>query len=670
MKKFLFFIPLLLFLAFPLSAFASAGSFDPSNITFDTQTLTFDLSNLNPSYGGWSVTNIDIYNNDLSNNIYSTSNNPSNVNCNSTLTHCSANMVFYRGSGFDMSQVHLLVWLNGAPIPYYLSPTIDMSSFPTPTPSPTPTATPTPTPLPQFNLTGNVYVDANSNGVKDTGESNYQALSVDTGGNASGTSQHTAPTDANGNYSFTNVPYGNYWISLAVPSGYMGTTKALVNVIINDNTTENFGIVQQTSNPTVFSDDFTDTDGTPLNTHNSAWQLLSGTTMPVIQNNTLSGGAEIGLPNIDLTDQCASYDFQYPSHGIVVLYAWRILNQYYGYGAYLNQNSSWNGSGGYDFAMVRAPSNTYFSGGFTFPTSALITGWHNFKLCAIGSQITAYLDNSVLNSVTDTHFTHGITGANLSTGNYIDNFKLTTTNRPPSVGAITVSPNPVQVNTATTASASFTDPDTADTHNNSGTYWNWGDGNTTTGTVTESGGSGSVSDSHIYSTAGVYTVTLTVTDNHGASGQSTFQYVSVYNPTSQGLFTAGQHFTSPAGAYTANTSLTGTVKFGLSYKYQGTMPASDRQFTMNFPAASLNFNAITISSLVIANSMATLTGTGNINGGSHTYNFLVTGVNGGGIRIQITDPSNNNAVIFDTQPGDPTTATPTTSVTGNVIAHN
>lgn len=71
---------------------------------------------------------------------------------------------------------------------------------------------------------------------------------------------------------------------------------------------------------------------------------------------------------------------------------------------------------------------------------------------------------------------------------------------------------------------------------------------------------------------------------------------------------------------------------------------------------------------VIANSMAALTGTGTINGGSQTYNFLVTGVNGGG--IQSTNPSNNNAVIYDTQPGAAATATPTTSVTGNVLVHN
>ena len=241
---------------------------------------------------------------------------------------------------------------------------------------------------------------------------------------------------------------------------------------------------------------------------------------------------------------------------------------------------------------------------------------------------------------------------------------ITNTNSAPTVGAITVSTNPVQVNTAITASAPFTDLDTTDTHTAS---WNWGDGNTTTGTVTESNGSGSVSDSHTYTSAGVYMLTLIVTDNHGASGQATYQYVSVYNPTAQGLFSAGQKYTSPSGAYAANTSLTGDVKFGLSYKYQGSVPVGNRQFSMDFNVANFHFNATTVSSLVISNGIGTLTGTGTVNG-SGTYNFLVTGSESAStIRIQIKDSSGN--VVYDTQPGAADTATPTTAVTGNVLAH-
>ena len=294
---------------------------------------------------------------------------------------------------------------------------------------------------------------------------------------------------------------------------------------------------------------------------------------------------------------------------------------------------------------------------FASPDESIDQTNHTFTINHVYQDEGTY---TVTVAVTDNQ---GATGTGTAT--------VTVNNATPVVNAITVSNPIVQVSSSTTASANFTDPGVLDTHNNSGTYWNWGDGSTTTATVTESNGSGSVSDSHTYTAAGVYTITLTVTDDDGTNpGMQTYQYVSVYNPTSQGLFSAGQRFSSPAGAYPQNLSLTGTVKFGLSYKYQGTMPVGDKQFTMNFSAANLLFNATTISSLVISNSMATLTGTGTINGGSQTYNFLVTGVDGGGIRVQITDPSNNNNVIYDTQPGAPATATPTTSVTGNVIAHN
>jgi len=234
------------------------------------------------------------------------------------------------------------------------------------------------------------------------------------------------------------------------------------------------------------------------------------------------------------------------------------------------------------------------------------------------------------------------------------------------IGSITAPTSPVQTNTLVNASAPFTDSRPTATHTAS---WDWGDGSTSTGVVTEVNGSGSVSGNHTYVAPGVYTVTLTVIDNFGVSHTSTYQYVSVYNPTSQGLFSAGSHFTSPAGAYIQNPSLTGKVKFGLRYKYKGTMPVGNKQFTMAFNAANLTFNATTVSSLVIANGMATMTGTGTINGAGN-YNFLVTGVDGGGIRVQITDPSNNNNVIYDTQPGAAITDTPTIAVTGRVVVHS
>jgi hypothetical protein len=241
---------------------------------------------------------------------------------------------------------------------------------------------------------------------------------------------------------------------------------------------------------------------------------------------------------------------------------------------------------------------------------------------------------------------------------------LTVNNAQSSIGTINVSANPIQVNSLLTAGATFTDPGILDTHT---ATWNWGDGAITPATVLESNGSGSVLDSHVYKTAGVYQIILTIKDDDGATNDQTFQYLSVYNPTAQGLFSAGQKFTSPAGAYSQTPSLTGSVKFGLSYKYQGTVPTGNRAFSMDFNSANLHFNATTVNSLVINNGIGTLTGTGTINGLGN-YNFLITGnENTNTIRIQITDQS---VIIYDTQPRDSATATPTTPVTaGNVLAH-
>lgn len=242
------------------------------------------------------------------------------------------------------------------------------------------------------------------------------------------------------------------------------------------------------------------------------------------------------------------------------------------------------------------------------------------------------------------------------------------TNNPPSVGTVAISPNPVTVNTPVFASVGFFDVDTLDTHT---ATIDWGDGsgqqypcdvNQATDTVSCSKPSG-------YAIANVYPVVITVSDGISTPVTSLVQYASVYAPTQSSIFSAGQRFVSPAGAYIANPDLTGNVIFGLNYKFNGTMTTEIRQFSMDFNQANFHFNATNVNALVINNGMATLTGTGTgiINNVSGTYSFLVTGVDGGGIRIKITDQSNN--VVYDTQPGALDSATPSTSVNGQVIVH-
>lgn len=235
----------------------------------------------------------------------------------------------------------------------------------------------------------------------------------------------------------------------------------------------------------------------------------------------------------------------------------------------------------------------------------------------------------------------------------------------PNVGAISVSANPAIINSSITASTNFIDPE--ETFDVPYTVeWDWGDGNIETPYLVNA--PGLLSRNHIYASAGVYEIKLTVTDNVGEVGTSTFQYLSAYNPTSQGLFSAGQKFISPAGAYPQNPNATGNVVFGLSYKYQGDVPVGNRQFTMGFKNADFEFNATTISSLVISNGEGTLRGTGTITNRLGTYTFLVVGKEGTDtIRVQIKDTIGNT--IYDTQPGAIDSADPTTVVTGNILAH-
>ncbi len=270
-----------------------------------------------------------------------------------------------------------------------------------------------------------------------------------------------------------------------------------------------------------------------------------------------------------------------------------------------------------------------------------------------------YADNGSY-TVTLTVSNGSLTGAATATA--------TITNVAPSLGAITgPSLDPVQVGTQVTAGASFTDPGALDTHTG---VFDWGDGTSSSAVVTEANGSGSASGDHVYSAAGVYSVTLTVTDKDGGSAQSLFQWVVVFD-TAAGFVTGGGWITSPVGAYVANPSLTGKATFGFVSRYQqgASTPSGNTEF--QFHAASLAFHSTSYDWLVVAGSKVQFKGSGTINGAGD-YGFMLTAVDGdlkGGddtFRMRIWDTA-TGVVIYDNQLGSGNGAAASTAIGGGSI---
>jgi hypothetical protein len=240
---------------------------------------------------------------------------------------------------------------------------------------------------------------------------------------------------------------------------------------------------------------------------------------------------------------------------------------------------------------------------------------------------------------------------------------VTVVNVPPVVTSFTCPTGPVAVNTSVTLTGAFTDVGTADTHTASIA---WGDGNSAAATVTQGAGSGSVSGSHAYGAAGIYTPSLTVTDDDGGSDAESCEYVVVYDP-SAGFVTGGGWITSPAGAFLADPTMTGKATFGFVSKYKKGANVPDGSTEFQFHAAGLNFKSTAYQWLVVAGSKATYKGWGTINGLGN-YGFLLSALDGSPdkFRIKIWDVGSGD-VVYDNNLGGGDDADPATGLGGGSI---
>ncbi|MFZ5927342.1 MAG: tandem-95 repeat protein [Acidobacteriota bacterium] len=243
----------------------------------------------------------------------------------------------------------------------------------------------------------------------------------------------------------------------------------------------------------------------------------------------------------------------------------------------------------------------------------------------------------------------------------------------PEITSVTGPSGPLPVSQGqTTVTASFTDPGTRDTFT---CTFSWDDQTPDT-TVTAGVGAASCSGSHLYAAAGVYTVTVKVTDDDGGSAEGVFQYVVVYDP-SAGFVTGGGWIISPKGAYAPDTELTGKATFGFVSKYRkgANVPEGNTEF--QFHAASMNFKSTAYEWLVIAGAKAQYKGVGTINGMGN-YGFLLTATDGqmpggGGIdKFRIKIWQIGGGVIYDNSPSltdDIDNVNPQAISGGSIVIH-
>jgi PKD repeat protein len=224
-----------------------------------------------------------------------------------------------------------------------------------------------------------------------------------------------------------------------------------------------------------------------------------------------------------------------------------------------------------------------------------------------------------------------------------DTATVTVQNVSPQVSEITAPIEPVPLDTIITVSSSFSDPGLEDTHQ---VNWDWGDESSDTYSDIQ----GPISQTHVYTLPGVYTITLSVTDDEGDSTSITYEFVVVFNQY-EGFTTGAGLIDSLEGAYKPDVTSSGIARFGFISKYlHGTnVPTGSTDFV--FRVADLRFRSTSYDWLVVAGNKAKFKGTGTINGLGN-YGFMLTATDGDVdlFRIKIWD-KDTDLVVYDNKFG-------------------
>ncbi len=201
--------------------------------------------------------------------------------------------------------------------------------------------------------------------------------------------------------------------------------------------------------------------------------------------------------------------------------------------------------------------------------------------------------------------------------------------------------------------------------------WHWGDGAFNDGIISNE----NLTASHVYDSAGVYVLSLVLTDSCNSVSVYTHKYVVIYDPNG-GFVTGSGNIYSPPGASTLYPNVDGFASFGFVSKYDKKkgIPKGNTEF--EFDAGDLNFISNNYDWLVVSGSKAKFKGRGSING-EPGFQFMISAIDGDLnqkgeadiFRIKIWNELTQD-VVYDNEMGNAIEADPTTQIAdGSIVVH-
>lgn len=240
----------------------------------------------------------------------------------------------------------------------------------------------------------------------------------------------------------------------------------------------------------------------------------------------------------------------------------------------------------------------------------------------------------------------------------------TISNVAPSLAAFSIPATPMGLTPGgitVPVSSSFTDPGTVDTHTAS---LDCGSGVTAQSEVVGEMASSACS----FSSAGVYSIRLTVRDKDGGSDTKLSSAPIVVFDPAGGRLTGGGWVASPAGAVAFAPTAAGKLTFSLNARYEPGSSIPTGKAELNLTVGKLEFRSTSLDWLVATEASAQLQGRGTVNGRGD-YAFSVVAIDGqstGAVRIRIWHrPS--GTLLYDSRPGAPLDETGVTALGGGSI---